>query len=158
MAAAEGVTVREQAQIAEESSESWISCQMGDSRVPGHEAGNSVGQRVTLARAGAGDSRELCLCLLSSCTRIISTCFLQGMVEEGKMNCKQPSHGEMKPPDGAHQMMARAGQAAPPSHQASGTRGQHHSEDNPSVIELVSHLSSCPQWANPKVTKRKAAA
>lgn len=131
MTVAEGVIVRGQAQIAEGSSESCISHQMGDSRVPGHEAGNSVGQRVTLARAGAGDSRELCLCLLSLCTSIMSICFLQGMAEEGKMNGKQPSRGQTKPPDGAHQMMARAGQAAPPSHQTSGARGQHRSEDIP---------------------------
>lgn len=53
------------------------------------------------------------------------------MAEEGKMNGKQPSRGQTKPPDGAHQMMARAGQAAPPSHQTSGARGQHRSEDIP---------------------------
>lgn len=63
--------------------------------------------------------------------------FLQGMAEAGKMNCKQPSHGRTKPPDGAHQMTARTGQAAPPPHQASGTRGQHCSEGIPLVIGLV---------------------
>jgi len=62
---------------------------------------------------------------------MMSTCFLQAMAEAGKMNCKQPSHGQKKPPDSAHQLVARAGQAAPAAHQLSETQGQHHSEDIP---------------------------
>lgn len=86
-----------------------IASQTGDGRVQGDKAGNLAGQCVILARAWAGDSGDLCLHSLSSHPSLMATCFLQGMDEEGKMNHKQPSHGQMKPSDGAHQVMARAG-------------------------------------------------